>query len=215
MTDTNSYDPLKKPAHSKTELAKLFTGDGRALQRLRKENPDLYVLYRKQAEALGIVAPRPVWADPNYRDRFADKPMSEETIRLRATVSEAEVRGYYTSQSNGNKNNLSRLATTDPERYRLVKSAAIAWGIIPEQAMPREPEPKPVQHETMFTVSDENCQRLGLAKGTQVGQAQFLKIAEIVYKVDEAKAKAAAQDAKDRAVDASLATVGHIVEQKK
>ena len=130
-------------------------------------------------------------------------------------MSEEEARSYYTNQSSGNHNNLSRLATADPERYRLVKSAAIAWGIIPEQPLPREPEQKPVQHETLFTVSDENCLRLGLAKGTQVGQEQFLKIAEIVYNVDEAKAKAAAQNAKDAAVDESLASVGHIVETKK
>ena len=59
MTDSNSYDPLKRQAHSASELKRLFTGDGRALQRLKNENPDLYGLYRKQAEALGIVAPRP------------------------------------------------------------------------------------------------------------------------------------------------------------
>ncbi len=213
MSETN-YDPLKRPSHSASELKRLFTGDGRALQRLKTENPDLYGLYRKQAEALGIVAPRPVWADPDYRRRFDEPPLTAEQIELRAKVPLSEVDRYYSTPSAGDSDTLSRLASENPEKYRLVRAAAQEYGRIPKQTMPREPEAKPVQHETMFTVSDEYCQRLGLAKGTQVGQEQFLKIAEIVYKVDEAKAIADAQAAKDRAVDESLATVGQIVEKK-
>ena len=212
MTDTN-YDPLKRPQHSTAELKKLFTGDTKVLQKLQKENPELYGLYRKQAEERGIIAPRPVWADPNYRDRFNEPPLTPEQIELRAKVPVSEVDRYYSTPSAGATDTLSRLATADPEKYRLLRAAAMEYGRIPKQPMPRA-EVKAPERETMFTVSDENCQRLGLAKGTQVPQEQFLKIAEIVYNVDEAKAKADAQAARDAAVDESLKAVGHIRETK-
>lgn len=213
MSDTN-YDPLKRPAHSTAELKKLFTGDTRVLNRLQKENPELYGLYRKQAEERGIIAPRPVWADPSYRDRFNEPPLTPEQIELRAKVPLAEVDRYYSTASAGATDTLSRLATADPEKYRLIRAAAMEWGRIPKQETPRV-EVKAPERETMFTVSDENCQRLGLAKGTQVPQEQFLKIAEIVFNVDEAKKAADAQAAKDAATDASLAMVGRIVEAAK
>jgi hypothetical protein len=210
MTDTN-YDPLKRPQHSTAELKKLFTGDTRVLQRLKNENPQKYEEYRKQAEGLGIIAPRPVWADPNYRDKFNEPPLTAEQIELRAKVPLSEVDRYYSTPSAGNSDTLSRLATADPEKYKLIRAAAMEYGRIPKQEIPRV-EVKAPEHETLFTVSDENCQRLGLAKGTKVPQEQFLKIAEIVYNVDEAKAKAEAQAAKDAAVDKSLESVGRIVE---
>jgi hypothetical protein len=214
MTDSNSYDPLKRPSHSTAELKKLFTGDSRVLQRLRTENPDLYGLYRRQAEERGIIAPRPEWANPNYRDRYNEPPLTAEQIELRAKVPLSEVDRYYSTPSVGAADTLTRLATAEPEKYKLIRAAAMEYGRIPKQELPRVTEAKTPARETMFTVSDENCQRLGLAKGTQVPQEQFLKIAEIIYNVDEAKALADAQAAKDAATDASLAKVGHIVEKK-
>jgi hypothetical protein len=84
--------------------------------------------------------------------------------------------------------------------------------VIHDQPMPQEPAPKPVERETILTVPEDHCRRLGLAVGTKVGQEQIFKILEIITKVDEAKATTDAQKARDAAVDASVSTFGHVRE---
>lgn len=179
---------------------------------MKNESPQKYEEYRKQAEERGIIAPRPVWADPNYRDRFNEPPLTAEQIELRAKVPLSEVDRYYATPSAGATDTLSRLATADPEKYKLIRAAAMEYGRIPKQETPRVPEPKAPEQPQMLTLSNELCDRMGFPRGKSVTQKQFLDINAIVFDIDEKKRLAAARAARDAAVDASLATVGRIVE---
>ena len=156
------------------------------------------------------------WMDRNYRDRFKEAPLTPEQIRIRALVSLEEVDSYYVRQSTGDQNNLSKLAAdTTPEgrlKFQQIQEAAQEYGYVVKRQAPREPEPKPVQRETMLTLSPEQCQRIGLKPGTQVDEHQYLRIVTTIHEVDEQLAKAAAQRAKDDAVDESLKSVGSIRE---
>jgi hypothetical protein len=159
MSDSEDYDPLKRTSHSTAELKKLLL-DGPRLQRTKTENPGLYETYRKQFVEHGLIADRPVWADPNYRDRFDEKPLSEDAIKLRATISESEVRSYYTHKSDSQESkDLNKLAMENPERYRMVREAAMEYGLVPRQAIPRQPDPKPASTTTTLTLPNDVCDR--------------------------------------------------------
>jgi hypothetical protein len=215
MPDSTKFNAFPEREWTASQVAKYFGrhADSMKASELYKQDKPAYDRMRALAVSDGLVAAKPEWSSPSIRDRWNPKPLTEEQIRLRATVSEAEVRGYYTSQSDGNHNNLSRLATADPDRYRLVKSAAIAWNIIPEQPMPRVPEPRAPEHSTMLTLSDEHCDRIGEKRGLQVDEEQYLRIVTTINEVDEQRAKAAAQAAKDAVNDSSVATFGRVVRE--
>ncbi|HXC47337.1 MAG TPA: hypothetical protein VNU20_03535 [Candidatus Sulfotelmatobacter sp.] len=191
--------------------------DARLAQELYNTDKPEYYRRRAQVEKDGLVAPRPVWADPDYRKRFDPPQLSEETIRLRATVPLAEVQSYYCGTSAGATNNLSRLATEDPEKYRLIKSAAIAWEIIPAQPMPTAPEPRPVSQ--FVTVSDADCDAAGLPRNYQTTASGLETIHRVIKEVAEAKSTAeqvaattAEKLARDAAVDESVAQFGRLLE---
>jgi len=155
----------------------------------------------------------------NYRDRYKDKPLTPEQIRIRALVSEADVRALYVNPTAGSKENLSTLAAdTSPEgkqKYQQILDAAQEYGYVAKRQTPREPEPKPVQRETMLTLPEETCDRIGVKRGTQVDDKQYLTIVTTINQVDEERAKQAAQAEKDAAIDASVSTFGHVRETEE
>jgi len=163
--------------------------NGRMAQELFKKNPAEYARRRSEAERDGLLAPRPVWADPDYRKRFDPPQLSEETIRLRATVPLAEVQSYYSGTSAGSAKNLSTLAKEDPEHYRLIKSAAIAWEVIPAQPIPTAPEPEPVSQFTV--VPDEDCDKAGLPHGYQTTATGLETIRRVIAEVEAKRVEAA------------------------
>lgn len=205
---------------SKTECEQFLVDPAYNLLKLKAEtdpeSKELAKQWRREFIRHGLIAAPPVWANENFRDRYKDKPMSEEQIRIRALVSEAKVRALYVNPTVGAKENLSTLAAdTSPEgkeKFRQIQDAAMEYGYIAKRQTPREPEPKPVQRETLLTLSPEQCQRIGLKPGTQVDSDQYLTIVSTIHQIDEARAKQAAQAQRDAAVDASLATVGAIRE---
>jgi hypothetical protein len=212
MTD-EKYDPLqKKIGRSKAELEKLFTGDSRILNRLKNENPELFESYRAEAVEHGLLAPRPEWANPNYRDRYKETPLTEDEIRSRASVSREECLSYYAANSDGNHNNLSKLAKENPERYKIVREASIAHGIIAKpQPKPYVAEPRSTpENRTILTLSDEQCDRIGVKHGHQVDEKQYLAVVGIIHEIDTAKAQAESEARREAAIDSSVATYGHL-----
>jgi len=204
--------------HSKTECKEFMFSREYNLLKLKTDpaSKALAEEWRGDFVAHGLIAAPPVWADPNYRDRFKEPVLTPEQIRIRALVSEAKVRALYVNPTVGSKENLSTLAAdTTPEgklKFQQIQEAAQEYGYVVKRQAPREPEPKPVQRETMLTLSPEQCQRIGLKPGTQVDDKQYLAIVTTIHEVDEQVAKQAAQKARDAAVDASLESVGSIRE---
>jgi hypothetical protein len=191
--------------------------DGRMAQELFKTDRPEYERRRSQAERDGLLAAKPVWANPDYRKRFDPPQLSEEAIRLRATVPLAEVQSYYCGTSAGSAKNLSRLATEDPERYRLIKSAAIAWEVIPSQAMPTAPEPKPVN--PFATVPDDLCDKAGLPHGYQTTASGLETVHRVIAEVEGKRAEAqrlatvtAEKTERDARIDASVAEFGRLLD---
>jgi len=190
--------------------------DSKGASELMKRSPAEYHRIKEIALAQGLIV-RQVYQDPDYRKRFDPPQLSEETIQLRATVPLAEVESYYCGTSAGSAKNLSRLATEDPEKYRLIKSAAIAWEIIPPQVMPTTPEPKPVSQ--FVTVPDEDCDKVGLARGFKT-TADGLQTIQRVIKEVEAKrveaeklaATSAEKQAREARIDASVAEFGRLLD---
>jgi len=218
MSDSNYI-----PKHSKAECEQFLVHPEHNHLKLKAEtDPESKRLaeeWRKEFVAHGLIAAPPVWADVNYRDRYKDKPLTPEQIRIRALVSETDVRALYVNPTAGSKENLSTLAAdTSPEgkqKYQRILDAAQEYGYIAKRPTPREPEPKPVQRETMLTLSDEQCDRIGLKRGTQVDDKQYLAIVTTINQVDEERAKQAAQKARDAAIDASVSTFGHVRETEE
>jgi len=204
--------------HSKTECKEFMFSREYNLLKLKTdpESKRLAEEWRKEFVAHGLIAAPPVWANVNYRDRYKEQPLSPEQIRIRALVSEATVRALYVNPTAGSKENLSTLAAdTSPEgkeKFRRIQDAAQEYGYVAKRQTPREPEPKPVQRETMLTLSPEQCQRIGLKPGTQVDDKQYLAIVTTIHDVDEQVAKQAAQAERDRNADESAATFGHVRE---
>jgi hypothetical protein len=190
--------------------------DSKGASDLMKESPSEYRRLKEIALGRGLIV-RQVYQDPDYRKRFDPKQLTEEQLRLRATISLAEVQSYYCGTSAGATNNLSRLATEDPEKYRLIKSAAIAWEVIPPQAMPTAPEPKPVSQ--FVTVPDADCDKVGLAHGYKTSASGLETIHRVIAEVEAKRVEAeklaattAEKLARDAAVDESVAQFGRMLE---
>jgi hypothetical protein len=190
--------------------------DSKGATELMKRSPSEYRRIKEIALAQGLIV-RQVYQDPDYRRRFDPVQLSEETIRLRATVPLAEVQSYYCGTSAGTAKNLGRLATEDPEKYRLIKSAAIAWEVIPPQAMPTAPEPKPVSQ--FVTVSDADCDKAGLPHGYQTNASGLETIHRVIAEVEAKRIEAqrlttvsAEKLESDARIDASVAEFGRLLD---
>jgi hypothetical protein len=190
--------------------------DSKGASELMKRSPSEYRRIKEIALAQGLIV-RQVYQDPDYRKRFDPVQLSEEALRLRATVPLAEVQSYYCGTSAGAAKNLSTLAKEDPERYRLIKSAAIAWEVIPPQAMPTAPEPKPVSE--FVTVPDTDCDAVGLAHGYQTNANGLKTIQRVIKEVADKKmaeeklaSTTAEKIARDAAVDESVAQFGRLLQ---
>ena len=202
---------------SDSDTAARYFGSGsnsKAAHDLMKSNPTEYKRLKEVALVDGRLA-RSEHLDPNYRRRFDPVQFSAEELKILGQVSEAETRRYYCNPSAGDADTLTRLATEDPARYKLVRQSAVLRGLVPASQTPAAPEPSPVN--PFFTLSDEVCAQAGLPKGYQCDQRGFgqvvLAIADRQEKKREAEilaAKTAAQLAKDKAVDESIAEYGRI-----
>ena len=205
---------------SEKEVARCFgsKSNSGATHELGKD-PAKYERMKKQAikdKLIPDIAASQPWTDKDYRRRFDEKPLSEEQIRIRALVSEAEVRALYVNPTVGSKENLSTLAADaspeGKEKFRRIQDAAQEYGFVAKRQTPREPEPKPVQRETLLTLPNETCDRIGLKRGSQVDEKQYLAIVSTIHQVDEERAKAKAQAERDAANDESVKSFGHVRE---
>ncbi len=193
--------------------------NGRMAQELFKNNPAEYARRRAEAERDGLLAPRPVWQDPDYRKRFDPVQKSEETLRLLADapLCADAVKYYGSGASTGGTDTVSRLATEQPDYYKRVRACAIAKGFIEDRPAQPTPEPKPTSQ--WVTVPDDECDAAGLPRGYKTNQSGLELVKRIIKETAEAKAQAerdaqvaAERLARDAAVDASLSTVGAIRE---
>jgi len=201
--------------------SKLFGkhANGRMAQELFKNNPAEYARRRAEAERDGLLAPRPVWADPNYRDRFNPKQHSEETLRhlADAALCADAVKYYGSGASTGGTDTVSKLAAEQPDYYRKVRACAVAKGFIEDRPAQPTPEVKPASQ--WIVVPDEECDACGLPRGYRTTQSGLEMVKRVIKETAEAKAQAerdaqvaAERLARDAAIDASLSTVGAIRE---
>jgi hypothetical protein len=178
---------------------------------LSKDGPK-YSRMKRQAVLDKLIAPPPVWADPDYRKRFDPVQLPEETLRLLADAKLCEdaVTYYGGGQSSGGTDTVSKLATERPDYYKRVRACAIAKGFIEDRPAQPAPKPKPVNEFTV--VPDEVCDAAGLPHGYQTTASGLASIQRIIKEVAEVKATADAQAKRDAANDSSVATFGHVRE---
>src|ERR1700687_3932376 len=194
--------------------SKLFGrhANGRMAQELYKNNRPEYERRRAEAERDGLLAPKPVWADPDYRRRFDPVQKSEETLRLLADEALcADAQKYYGSgASTGGTDTVSKLATEQPDYYRKVRACAVAKGFIEDRPTQPAPKPKPVNDFTV--VPDDVCLAAGLPLGYKTTASGLETIQRGIKEAAEVKPTADAQAKRDAAIDESLSTVGAIRE---
>jgi hypothetical protein len=190
--------------------------DARMAQELFKNNRPEYNRRRAEAERDGLLAPKPVWADPDYRKRFDPVQKSEADLRLLADAPlVADAMKYYGSgPSSGGTDTLSRLAQENPERYKQVRACAIAKNLIEDRPAQPMPEVKPASQWTV--VPDADCDACGLPRGYRTNQSGLETIRRVVQEVAAVKAtadaQAKAQAERDHKTDESVATFGSLRE---
>jgi hypothetical protein len=209
-----TYDP-------NTPNSKYFGkhANGKLAQELFKDNRPEYERRRLLAEQDGLISPRPVWADVNYRKRFDPPQPSEETLRLLADaeLSADAVKYYGGGPSNGSKDTVSKLAQENPEHYKRVRACAIAKGFIEDR--PAQPVPEPKPQSQFFRLSDEVADQAGLPHGHMCNADGFEKVLKVIEEVrdqkrkaEELAAKTTAQLERDAAVDKSVAKFGRLLD---
>jgi len=201
------------------EKAKQYFGrnpDSRGATALMKSNPDEYHRIKEIAIAEGLRA-RSEHLNPNVRDRWNPKQFTESELQILGQVSEVETKKYYCNPSAGDSDTLTRLATEQPERYKLVRQSAVLRGLVPATQTPTAPTPKPTS--SFFRLSDELADRAGLPHGYQCNADGLATVLKVIEDRKEQKiaaealaAKTLAQQARDKAADDSAEEFGRLLE---
>jgi hypothetical protein len=193
--------------------------DGRLAMQLFNTNPTEYARRRQEAERDGLLAPKPEWANPDYRKKFDPVQKSEADLRLLADAALcADAMKYYGSgPTTGGTDTLSRLAQENPERYKQVRACAIAKNLIEDRPAQPTPEVKPASQ--WIVVPDADCDKAGLPHGYQTTASGLATIHRVIKEVADKKAEAerlaatsAEKLARDAAVDESVAQFGRMLE---
>jgi hypothetical protein len=200
---------------------KLFgkNADARLATELYNTDKPDYYRRRAQVEKDGLLAPKPVWTDPDYRKRFDPKQFTEDELNILAQIPEDVTTHYYRSPSSGGSDTLGNLAANPDKQdyYNKVRAAAMLRGLIPSAPIAPQPEPKPAS--PFVTVPDADCDRAGLPHGYKTTSAGLETVKRVIADVEAKRADAerlaattAEKLARDAAVDESVAQFGRLLE---
>lgn len=175
-----TFNPFEKPEYSPAQVARFFgkSANGAEANKLFRENKPLYDSLRKQAVALGLVAARPVYADPDYRRRFEPRQFTAEELRVRNLYSEAEVRAFFTG-SGGGKDNPAELMKADPQKYADMRTAATSYNVL-DAVVPKPEKIAPTRSADRFPLSESYAKSFGLEPGTPVTEGEFLSMVRVL-----------------------------------